>query len=99
MGTLGWGLGNDKAHGREPVSDPVELFVMSISHFTEQCRAIYQTSREKGAPAVIIRNMGGGFMCGETSDGQVLVEGITGCCKWCMKFKIAQMWHEKQNKI
>ena len=71
---------------------------MSKSHHFEICRATYQVAREEGSPAVNITDLGGGVCCGETTDGKVLREDITGCCKWAMKFEIAQQWLNQHGK-
>jgi hypothetical protein len=65
------------------------------SHLFELCRALYQTAREKGCPVVHVVDLGGGTMCAETADSKILVEDISGCCKWAIKHEVAQMWLEE----
>jgi hypothetical protein len=69
---------------------------MSKSHRFETCRELYRRCRIAGSPPVNILNMGSGYMFGETSDGAIIFEGITGCCKWAMKYKVARAWLDKQ---
>ena len=64
---------------------------MGTSHEFCICRAAYQNARERGAPVVNLVDLGGQFAA-ETADGKVLVESLTGCCKWAMKFEVAQRW-------
>lgn len=63
-----------------------------MSHDYGICRNLYSGARRSGSPVVNILRLSEDCFCGETSDGKVLKEGIKGCCKWAMKFEIAQEW-------
>lgn len=69
---------------------------MPASHEFAICRAAYQVARQRGAPAVNLVDLGG-QTAGETADGKILVESVTGCCAWSKKFEIAQRWLKQFN--
>ena len=69
------------------------------SHNVAICRCLYLAARKNGSPVVNILEMGSGFAFGETADGDVSIEGITGCCKWSMKYEVAARWLEKREAI
>lgn len=68
---------------------------MSHDHDIAICRCCYASARQSGAPAVNIVDLGGGTFAAETADGKLIVESVSGCCKWAMKFEVAQKWLEK----
>jgi hypothetical protein len=68
-----------------------------VSHEFYICRDLYQNARKRGAPVVHVTNLGGQFAA-ETADGKILLERVTGCCKWAMKFEVAHKWLDYQTK-
>lgn len=71
---------------------------MPKSHHFLICRAIYNTARQHGSPAVYITKLAPNHFCGETAGGDILIEEISGCCKWAIKAKIAEEWLAKYKK-
>jgi len=69
------------------------------SHQFEICRALYQQAREAGSPAVSLIHLGGDQWAGNTSDGKVLMESSSGCCRWSMKYEVALVWLAKFKPI
>lgn len=67
-------------------------------HGFEICRCLYQSARQQGAPSVNIISLGPSFNTAETSDGSILKEGITGCCRWAMKYETAIEWLSRFGK-
>lgn len=67
---------------------------MSKGHHFEICRSTYKYARESGSPSVNIADLGNDGFCAETSDGLILNEQVTGCCKWAMKSDTAREWLE-----
>jgi hypothetical protein len=72
--------------------------VLDLSHDFHECRRVYVRARNNGCPSVNIVEFGGGYFAGETSDGSVLVENVSGCCKWAMKYEVVQEWQQQKNK-
>jgi len=62
------------------------------SHGFEVCRCLYAQARERGAPSVVVVDMGGGFVVVETKDGKVRHETVLDCCRWAAKYNAAREW-------
>jgi len=65
------------------------------SHEWDICRALYATARKAGAPAVQITDMGDDFLFAETSDGLASKSEAKGCCRWAMKYEVAEEWRTR----
>lgn len=63
-----------------------------MSHEFYICRALYAQAREQGAPAVNVIRLCDDLYCAETTDGKLINENVSGCCKWAIKYQMAEDW-------
>lgn len=62
------------------------------SHDFALCRALYQQARQAGSPVIHVLATGSDYYVAESADGALLSEGVSGCCKWAMKYDLASQW-------